>query len=416
MKYFGTDGIRGEAYQDLTLSLAYKLGCAVDTFNTEIIIGMDTRYSSIDLAKALMSGIKKNNVRFAGVIPTSGLMYYSLKHNVLAIMITASHNPYQDNGFKVIDCGCKLSEAKQSKLEELIDNNNEQYIDQKIDLKIDEEILKDYYCLLDKYYCKSKYKILFDAANGCYSQILKKYYSNHIINCKPDGFNINDKCGSTNVSQLIEKVKEKDYDYGFAFDGDGDRVILVDKFNRVYDGDFLVYLMAKNLKEEKLLQNNTIVLSEITNPGLLEKLTEIDIQYIITPVGDANIFKAMSNGYILGAEPSGHIINQLVLPFGDGLLNAFQIINILNHNEFSKEYNQINMFFSIKENLKYQSTKPLNMNLINKKIQKFNNQNRIVIVRKSGTEKVIRITLFQRYKSGIYKNLNKIKKRVMKCI
>ena len=194
MKYFGTDGIRGEAYKDLTLNLAYKLGEATASLKKEIVVGIDTRYSSMDLAKAFISGVeKKVKVRFAGVIPTSGLMYYSLKHETIGVMITASHNPYKDNGFKIIDKGTKLSESKQLILEELIDNSSKVYLPQKENLDCDASILNEYMLFLDKYFYKSKKKIMFDVANGCYSHILTKYYpENMVINNQPNGFNIND--------------------------------------------------------------------------------------------------------------------------------------------------------------------------------------------------------------------------------
>lgn len=416
MKYFGTDGIRGKAYQELTLSLAYRLGVALNVFEADIIIGIDTRFSSLDLAKALFKGINNSKkVKFAGVIPTSGLIAYSLNHQSLAVMITASHNPYQDNGFKIIDKGSKLSEQKQLLVEKIIDDTNEENINLDFDLVIDESILNEYYQLLDNNFYKSKYKVLFDAAHGCYSKILDKYHFD-VINNNPNGFNINENCGSTDVTNLIQKVKEENYDYGIAFDGDGDRIILVDCFNRIYNGDFILYLFAIELKKQNLLLGNTVVVSEMTNPGILERFDTINIQYITTPVGDINISKAMVNGYVLGGEPSGHIINNNIIPFGDGLINAFYLLKILDNINLNNEYQKVSMYFSINYNLVYKAKSQLDFYCINKIVKKYSNSNQILIIRKSGTEKVIRITLFQKSKVGLDKKIKLITRKVSRCI
>ena len=416
MKYFGTDGIRGKAYQELTLDFSYQLGLALNEYQKEVVIGIDTRCSSLDLAKALILGLKEKYF-FAGVVPTSAILNYSLNHKMLGVMITASHNPYEDNGFKIINNGEKISVEEQQQIESKLHEYSQlKYQLENIDLSLDKAILTEYLSLLEKHFFKSKYKILYDAANGCFSDILPYFINqNDIINNHPNGLNINDNCGSTNPSQLILEVKKREYDLGISFDGDGDRLIIVDSQNLIYEGDFLTLLIAFDLKQRKLLLNNLVVLSELTNPGILKSLEVNQINYLITPVGDVNISKTLKNGYSLGGEPSGHIINQTVCQFGDGLLNAFTILRIIEEKSLQQYYQETTLFYHRNINLKINYPFKLNYLKVRKLKKRYTNNTTYIVIRKSGTEKVIRIDLFTQ-DNNPNKILNILLKGVKKCI
>lgn len=420
MKYFKTDGIRGEAYTEVTLSIAYQIGLFFSEIDKPIVIGMDTRESSPEISYAIIQGLKNHpNVKFAGVIPTPGLMYYSLVNKTIGIMITASHNQYKDNGIKIFEDGIKINKEYIKQIEYFIENNEDivyKEIFNEKELNIDEKIIDFYLNLVDEKKPKNINNIIFDGANGAYSKILKQICNPYnLINCEPNGKNINLNCGSTDLSMLINTVKNKKADLGIAFDGDGDRFIIVDKFNRIYEGDILTYIFAKNLYDIKQLPGNTVVFSELVNPGILKKLDQLEIYYIIVESGDQNIYNALENGYVIGGENSGHIINKNILPFGDGLLNSFELLKILKcENKKIHEY----LF-----GLKLHYTKKINLSIdpktfdlskiATRKIERFCKRKNIIhIIRKSGTEKVIRVHIYQPYIKRIGYNINKIVKMI----
>ena len=416
MKYFKTDGIRGEAYTEVTLSLAYKIGLFFSTVDTPIVVGIDTRESSPELALAILKGLEKHkNVSYAGVIPTPGLMYYSLKNNTIGIMVTASHNNYKDNGIKIFESGEKINKEYIKQIETFIDKNNDIIYKEIFDsneLNVNEEIIESYLDFLTEKIPNIKINVVFDGANGAFSDILKQLFSqNNLINCSPNGRNINLDCGSQSPSRLINAVKTKKADIGIAFDGDGDRFIVVDKFNRIYEGDLLTYIFAKYLYDNNLLLGNTVVFTEVVNPGILHRLDELDIQYILVEVGDQHIYKALESGYVIGGEASGHVINKTILPFGDGLVNALELIKILKiENKKMHEYLfGIKLYQSKKQNL---ITNPNDFDLSKKtkdKIERFTKRRDITFIyRKSGTEKLIRLFLYQPSNKKIDKNMSKI--------
>lgn len=419
LKYFRTDGIRGEAYTELTLTLAYLIGLFFRNSEKKVVIGMDTRESSPVIASAIYDGLNGcKDISFAGVIPTPGLMYYTLVNNCIGIMITASHNPYQDNGIKIVDSGRKITKELSEEIEKFIERKNifTYNNDKKNNLEIDYSVNKLYLEFLKSKMVKNDLKILFDGANGAYSYILKELFKeNEIINCNPNGKNINYKCGSTDLSSLIHELKVRDYDIGVAFDGDGDRIMVVDKYNRIYEGDFLTYIFALDLFDNNLLTGKTVVYTEIVNPGIINRLTDLGIYTVITEVGDHNISKALEREYVLGGESSGHIINKTILPFGDGLSNALQLIKILSSsNKKLHEYTYdvkmhytktINIYF---ENNDFDITKKLK-----DKVTKFANRKNInVILRKSGTEKAIRIFIYQPSSKWMNHNISKVLRMV----
>ena len=418
MKYFRTDGIRGEAYTDLTLETAYLIGKYYKNTDKKIVIGMDTRISSPDFVMAILNGLDdKKDVTFAGVIPTPGLMYYSLEYKTIGIMITASHNQYKDNGIKIIENGFKITKDIISDIELFIDENKgNKYEHENIKLEIDNGVINFYLDFVKKQLIENDLKIVFDGANGSFSYILKELFDkNSIINCEPDGKNINDNCGSTSLTSLIHALKVKGYDIGIAFDGDGDRVMVVDKYNRIYEGDFLTYIFATDLLEEEKLTGNTVVFTEITNPGIIEKLKKIGVYTIITEVGDHNIVKAMEREYVLGGESSGHIINKTLLPFGDGLVNALQLIKLLTkRNKKLYEYtNEISLYYVKSYNIYFDNDDITLSNEVKTKIERYAiRHKKYIIVRKSGTEKAIRIFIYQKESKNINKTIVKIVKMI----
>lgn len=415
LKYFRTDGIRGEAYTEVTLKLAYIIGLFFNKCEKTIVIGMDTRESSPNFAKAISKGLKGcKDVRFAGVIPTPGLMYYSLQNECIGIMITASHNIFKDNGIKVIDSGKKITKEYSEEIERFIEEKKDiDFIfNEQTQLQIDYSIGKLYTEFLQKLVVKHDLKILFDAANGAYSYILKELVpENTIINNNPNGKNINEKCGSTNLSSLIHELKVRKYDIGIAFDGDGDRIMVVDKYNRIYEGDFLTYIFALDLFEDDLLTAKTVVYTEVVNPGIVNKLNDLGIYSVITEVGDHNISKALEREYVLGGESSGHIINKTILPFGDGMANALTLINVLTKrpkklHEYSYD---VKLYYSKIINLYFPNNDFTISSKLKEKVYKYADRKKIkVILRKSGTEKAIRIFIYQPTSRGINNNLKKI--------
>lgn len=417
MKYFRTDGIRGEAYTEVTLDLAYLIGLFFKDYEKSIVIGMDTRASSPDIALAIYEGLKGcKDVRFAGVIPTPGLMYYSLQNDCIAIMITASHNPYKDNGIKVIDNGHKITKSLSEEIERFIElNQNTKYIKENSDMPIDYSITKTYLDFLKSRKIDNDLKIIYDGANGAYSYILKELFSEEeIINCTPNGQNINYKCGSTDLSSLIHELKVRKYDIGIAFDGDGDRIMVVDKYNRIYEGDFLTYVFAINLYDQNLLTGNTVVFTEIVNPGIINRLKDIGIEAVITEVGDHHISKALERTYVLGGESSGHIINKTILPFGDGLNNALELIKVLTNNKKKlHEYcYDVKFYYSKTINIYFNEDFEISKK-VKEKAEKYASRKKLyLILRKSGTEKAVRIFIYKETSKGINKNINKIVKMI----
>ena len=421
MKYFRTDGIRGEAYTELTLQLAYLIGQFFKNNEKTVVIGMDTRQSSPDIAQAIYEGLENHrDVRFAGVIPTPGLMYYTLKNNCIGIMVTASHNPYQDNGIKVIDSGYKISQEYSEEIERFINENiHNVYNQEKTNIDIDYSVSKLYIDFLKSKIIHHNFKILFDGANGAYSYILKELFKEEeIIFCEPDGININQNCGSTHLSSLIHALKVKNYDIGIAFDGDGDRIMVVDKNNRIYEGDFLTYIFALDLYERKMLKGDTVVFTEVVNPGIINRLNDLGIYAILTEVGDNHITKALRREYVLGGESSGHIINKTIVPYGDGLSNALELINVLVRNKKKlHEYTyEVKLYFSKIVNLYFDNDDFSISDKIRDKVFKYANRKDItIILRKSGTEKAIRIFLYQPSSKGMNRNISKIV-RMVKCV
>ena len=410
-KYFGTDGIRGVAHETLTDEIAYRVARFIGNYykGGRIVIGMDTRQSSNDFEADLSKGISESgcDVYLLGYCSTPCLAYTTINEAFsCGVMISASHNPYTDNGIKIFgNDGFKLKED----IELLI----EDYIDDPIDLgtaeagKIIEhhDAVRTYQdWLLQKYPLDLQgMKLCVDLCNGsnCYTakDVLNRLNANvTYLNDAPDGTNINNHCGSTHLEMLQEAMKNGDYDLGFAFDGDADRVLFVDHDGEVVDGDKIMYLFSKYLKEKGLLTHDTLVTTVMSNIGLYKALEKLNIKSDIVAVGDKNVCDSMvRNGFVVGGEQSGHIIYSYDVYFGDGLKTALLALQILSEYGCSiKEATAgIKIYPQLLVNEKVTDKKiVLTDDAIIRKIQEIADKlsdNGRILVRPSGTEPLIRV-------------------------
>lgn len=348
-KYFGTDGIRGKANIGLTVERAFKVGRYLGYYfsqngKNKIVIGKDTRLSSDMLESALAAGITAQgcDVYLLGYCPTPATCY--IAHNedfACGAMISASHNPFYDNGIKIFSSdGVKISSSLEEKIENFIDGY------ESITLVTDEKIgrVYDYHAGLEHYkkWVSSIFplnlnglNIAIDTANGssCYTakEVLESLGATvTAINEQPNGININKHCGSTHPEEMQSLMKQSQYDIGLTFDGDADRQILVDANGHLVNGDFVLYIFAKFLRDHKQLENNTVVTTVMANLGLFKALEKEKIQVIKTQVGDKYVYDEMlKNNYVLGGEQSGHIIFKQHATTGDGLLTALAILYVM---------------------------------------------------------------------------------------
>ena len=352
MKYFGTDGFRGEANKNLNVYHAFKIGRFVGDYFKEgdngvgkILIGKDTRRSSYMFENALCAGITSSgsNAHIMHVTPTPSVSYITKTEDFdCGIMITASHNPYYDNGIKIINSeGEKMENSFLEKLEAYIDSDIED-----IDLAVGDNIGRTvdfiggrnrYIAYLIQTVTRSfeGIKVGLDCANGASFTIAKPVYDalgadTFVINADPNGFNINNNAGSTHIENLQKYVLDNNLDIGFAFDGDADRCIAVDNKGNIIDGDSILYISAKHMKKEGALKSNTVVTTVMSNIGLYKAFDELGIDYVKTAVGDKYVHAEMEeNGYELGGEQSGHIIYKKFANTGDGILTSLKIMEAM---------------------------------------------------------------------------------------
>nr|MCR5647505.1 hypothetical protein [Acholeplasmatales bacterium] len=374
--------------------------------NKDVVLATDTRISKDMLASSIAAGALSQglNVEFLGVIPTPALIYYSYKHKKTGVMITASHNPYTDNGIKVLKNGIKLSESDELDVEALIDNPAEKSIE------IGKYIVNDnarleYVDFIKSMTVKSNLNVLLDCANGATYKTAELIFKDitpnlNIIANDPDGYNINNGCGSTHLELLMKNVIAKKADIGFAFDGDGDRVLCVDSNGNTIDGDMLIYILARYLKQNNKLNNNAIALSMMSNLGLIKSLNDYGINVIETNVGDKYIVKALFENHLsVGGENSGHIILPDLFHTGDGVFVASQIIKVLEETKTSINdwLTNVSMYADKMVNIKVANkTKVLNNKELFDKIDEIKkelNNDCKIIVRASGTEDLIRVSV-----------------------
>lgn len=408
MKYFGTDGIRGIPNKELTVELAVRIGRAVSVLGCkEVVIATDTRISKDMLAYALASGAmsKGLTVHFAGVLPTPAIIYSSYVHKMIGVIVTASHNPYQDNGIKIILKGRKLTKAEEKKLEQEIDASSENG-DCIGSLIMADNVKREYIEFLKSHLFPSRLRVCIDCANGATALTAPAIFRLAVKDLTvaadtPDGYNINNGVGSTHLEFLRRQVLQNTCDIGFAFDGDGDRVLCVDSFGNVIDGDRILYMLAVYLKRRGCLKHNKIALTVMSNPGIVKALKEEGIDVIETEVGDKNIAQVLREQDLsLGGENSGHIILANTLSTGDGILTALWILRILEEEsrtplDFFKGmelYHDKMVNIRVKDRDKVMRYAPL----FEKKEEIQRHEDCKIIIRSSGTEDLIRVTVMMR--------------------
>lgn len=346
-KYFGTDGIRGEANRLLTADLALAVGraavAALEPARPRILIGRDTRISGPMLEAALEAGISSagGEVVLAGVIPTPAVASLVLSERLDAgSVISASHNPYQDNGIKFFGpSGFKLSDSQEAEMESYLSHTPDSRTEPPEPgavHRLEDPVEKYVANVLSRFDLDlSGLRVLADCANGATYQssplALRELGADVVLLCdRPDGYNINENCGSTHIGILQEQVRAGEFDLGLAFDGDGDRVITVDRSGRVVDGDFIMAICASYLKDRGRLEKNTIVTTVMTNLGFHLAMNELGIAVKTTAVGDRYVLEEMlAEGYSLGGEQSGHIINLETGTTGDGLATALLLLEVM---------------------------------------------------------------------------------------
>ncbi len=345
-KYFGTDGIRGKFNQHLTIDLTLKIAMAAakvfkeETENPVVCIAKDPRISSDPIEQALIAGLTAGgvNVETFGVVTTPVVSYMIIKEQkyVAGIMVSASHNPYYDNGIKFFgQDGKKLNESLSERIEAAIDENSYDFGSELGTNTYVEGAKKAYQDYLVSNCCDlSGLNIGIDGANGASFEIapavFKELGANVVeIAVEPNGTNINNGVGSTHPEKLAELVKEKSLDFGFAFDGDGDRIILVDQDGDILDGDYIIYLITKKMKNEGKLKNNVSVGTVMANLGFKAALEKLDVDFSETAVGDKYVMQRIDElDASVGGEQSGHIILPDLLPTGDGILTAVYLAKV----------------------------------------------------------------------------------------
>lgn len=350
-KYFGTDGFRGEANVELTAEHAFKIGRYIGYLFSEkdrparVVIGKDTRRSSYMLEYALSAGLASMGAQaYLLHVTTTPSVAYVVNADGFdcGIMISASHNPYYDNGIKLISStGEKMSEEVTDKIESYLDGRESEPVRalrDRIGATFDYSAGRNRYIgyLISLATRSFKgLKVGLDCANGSAWNIAKSVFDalgakTFVINNSPDGVNINENCGSTHIGGLVKLVKENSLDVGFAFDGDADRCLAVDNEGRVVTGDHILYICGRYLKERSELSKNTVVTTVMSNIGLYKAFDEAGIGYVKTAVGDRFVYEEMSkNGYRLGGEESGHIIFSKYATTGDGILTSLKIVEVM---------------------------------------------------------------------------------------
>ena len=420
-KYFGTDGFRGEANVTLTVEHAYKVGRFLGWYygqktpgeKCRIVIGKDTRRSSYMFEYSLVAGLTASgaDVYLLHVTTTPSVSYVVRTEDFhCGIMISASHNPYYDNGIKVInEKGEKLEESVIEKIESYLDGESgeipfatKENIGRTVDFAAGRNRYIGYLISIATRSFKNK-KVGLDCANGSASAIAKNVFDalgaeTYVINNEPNGLNINTDCGSTHIHVLQDFVKKNHLDVGFAFDGDADRCIAVDENGEVVDGDRIMYVCGKYMKEQGSLVNNTIVTTIMSNFGLYKALDREGIAYEKTAVGDKYVYENMSaNGHCLGGEQSGHIIFSKNATTGDGILTSLKVMEAMLEKKqpLGKLASEVEIFPQVLKNVKVKDKKAAQDDAavqaeVAKVTESLGDDGRILL-RQSGTEPVVRV-------------------------
>ncbi len=449
-KYFGTDGMRGEANKDLTIDLVTNLGLALGYYlkknkktegKPKIILGTDTRISGYMIRSALTAGLNSMGVHidFVGVLPTPGVCYLTRKLNADAgIMISASHNPVKDNGIKIFSQnGYKLPDEVEEELERLMEDRDELLKHQVSgdDLgrfKFVEDDMRIYLDFLSSTVKRNfkGMKIVIDSANGAAYRAASKIYQRLgadiiVINNIPNGKNINVNCGSTHPELLQEIVKVYNADLGLAFDGDADRLIAVDHTGKIIDGDLIIAIIAQSMQKRGLLNNNKVVTTVLSNMGFEKYLEEKGIGLIRANVGDRYVLEKMKEfGLNVGGEQSGHILMLDYNTTGDGVLSSIQLVAAIldsgkTLNELVKDIklwpqDMKNITVSREKKENWDTNKELT-DFIKLKEDEINGKGR-VLVRASGTEPLIRVMVEAETQELVDKYVEEISDKVKEVL
>ena len=426
-RYFGTDGFRGEANKNLTVEHAYKVGRFIGWYyhqmtgkKCKVVIGKDTRRSSYMFEYSLVAGLTASgaDAYLLHVTTTPSVSYVTRTEDFdCGIMISASHNPFYDNGIKLINGnGEKMDEKTISYIEDYIDGKLNLFGEEMTDVPfaVREEIgcTVDYAAGRNRYvgylislatYSYKNMRVGLDCANGSSWMIAKSVFDalgakTYVINAEPDGTNINNHAGSTHIEVLQKFVKDNNLDVGFAYDGDADRCIAVDEKGNVVDGDLILYIYGKYMKERGKLLNNTVVTTIMSNFGLYKAFDEAGINYEKTAVGDKYVYENMvQNGHRIGGEQSGHIIFSKYATTGDGILTSMKMMEVILAKKLplSKLAEPVTIYPQVLKNVRVKS-KPEAQNdpdvqeAVAKVAEMLGDIGRI-LVRESGTEPVIRV-------------------------
>ncbi|MDD6401034.1 MAG: phosphoglucosamine mutase [Lachnospiraceae bacterium] len=420
-KYFGTDGFRGESNVDLTVEHAYKVGRFLGYYfnnkengeKARIVIGKDTRRSSYMLEYSLVAGITASgaDAYLMHVTPTPSVSYIVRADGFdCGIMISASHNPFYDNGIKIINAsGSKMDASVELEIEKYIDGEipelpyaTRENIGKTTDYSMGRNRYIGYLMTLPTRSFKNL-RIGLDCANGASSTVAKAVFDalgakTFVINNEPDGTNINTNCGSTHIEALQEFVVKNNLDAGFAYDGDADRCLAVDENGNIIDGDMILYICGKYLHDNGKLNNNTVVTTVMSNLGLYKAFDAEGIKYKKTAVGDKYVYECMMDeGYILGGEQSGHIIFSKNARTGDGVLTSLKLMEVMieRKTKMSELTRGLNIYPQLLVNVKV-SSKALVMSDEDvleaaKKVEETLGDDGRILLRESGTEPLIRV-------------------------
>lgn len=420
-KYFGTDGFRGEANVTLTVEDAYKVGRFLGWYygqktkadRCRVVIGKDTRRSSYMFEYSLVSGLTASgaDVYLLHVTTTPSVSYVVRTEEFdCGIMISASHNPYYDNGIKVINGrGEKLEEETIEKIELYLDGEmgeipfaKRDAIGRTVDYAAGRNRYIGYLISLATRSFKNM-RIGLDCANGSASAIAKNVFDalgaeTHVINNTPDGLNINTNCGSTHIEGLQKYVLENHLDVGFAYDGDADRCLAVDSEGKLVDGDKILYVCGKYMKEQDTLVNNTVVTTVMSNFGLYKAFEREGISYEKTAVGDKYVYENMSqNGHCLGGEQSGHIIFSKHATTGDGILTSLKLMEVILEKKetLAKLADEVQIYPQVLKNVRVKDKEAAQADRdVQAEVQKVSDalgDTGRILVRPSGTEPLIRV-------------------------
>lgn len=421
-KYFGTDGVRGIANKELTPELAFKLGRyggyvlsqhEDSSRKPRVLVGRDTRISGEMLEQALIAGLLSVGIEVfqLGVISTPGVAYLTrLQKASAGVMISASHNPAEDNGIKFFGAdGFKLVDDQEAEIEALLDAEEDTLPRPSAEGlgsldEFPEGLLKYSQFLVQSIPDDlADMTVCLDAANGATATAVNRVFADletdfYTMGTSPNGLNINDGVGSTHPEALAEMVVEKGADAGLAFDGDGDRIIAVDELGRIIDGDKIMYICAKYLAEKKRLKKDTIVTTVMSNLGFHKAVEEIGLKDVVTQVGDRYVVEEMrKNDYNFGGEQSGHMIFLDYNTTGDGMLSGIQLLNVMKQTgkKLSELADEVTIYPQKLVNIRVTDKNgamevPAIKAVVEQAEAEMNGEGRI-LVRPSGTEPLLRV-------------------------